>query len=97
MPYWLHITIIILVAYIAISVVLYYLQDYMLFKPEKLSKDFEFHYENQNTKEYNLETRDGAVINGLLFKPKSESKGIVLYLKGNSKSIKGWGLSLIHI
>lgn len=63
----------------------------MLFKPEKLSKDFQFDYENQQTKEYNLETRDGAVINGLRFFPKGESKGVVLYLKGNSKSIKGWG------
>ena len=63
----------------------------MLFKPEKLPKEFEFFYENQDIEEYNLETRDGAVINGLLFKPKGRSKGIVLYLKGNSKSIKGWG------
>ncbi|WP_370480021.1 alpha/beta hydrolase [Tamlana flava] len=91
MPYWLHIILILLIAYLAISVALYYLQDYMLFKPEKLPKDFEFHYENQDTKEYNLETRDGAVINGLLFKPRGEPKGIVLYLKGNSKSIRGWG------
>ncbi|WP_142783993.1 alpha/beta hydrolase [Changchengzhania lutea] len=91
MPYWLYISIIVLVIYVSASIALYYLQDYMLFKPEKLSKDFQFYYENQNIKEYNLETRDGAVINGLLFKPKVESKGIVLYLKGNSKSIKGWG------
>lgn len=91
MPYWLHTILIIFGAYVVISIALYYLQDYMLFKPEKLPKDFKFHYENQDTKEYNLETRDGAVLNGLLFKPKMESKGVVLYLKGNSKSIKGWG------
>lgn len=91
MPYWLSIVITVLVIYIVISVALYYLQDYMLFKPEKLPKDFQFDYENQETKEYNLETRDGAVINGLRFFPKGESKGVVLYLKGNSKSIKGWG------
>ncbi|WP_242082320.1 alpha/beta hydrolase [Aestuariivivens sediminis] len=91
MPIWLHILIILVVLYIGISIALYYLQDYMLFKPEKLSKDFEFYYENQDIKEYNLETRDGALINGVLFKPKGESRGIVLYLKGNSKSIKGWG------
>lgn len=91
MPYWLHTLIIVLVVYIAISIALYYLQDYMLFKPEKLSEDFEFNYENQEFKEYNLETRDGAVINGIRFFPKGESKGVVLYLKGNSKSIKGWG------
>ena len=63
----------------------------MLFKPEKLPKDFQFNYDNQEFKEYNLETRDGAVINGIRFFPKGESKGVVLYLKGNSKSIKGWG------
>jgi hypothetical protein len=91
MPYWLSIVITVLVIYIAISIALYYLQDYMLFKPEKLPKDFQFDYEHQKTKEYNLETRDGAIINGLRFFPKGESKGVVLYLKGNSKSIKGWG------
>ncbi len=91
MPYWISTVLLILAIYIGISIALYYLQDYMLFKPEKLPKDFQFDYENQETKEYNLETRDGAVINGLRFFPKGESKGVVLYLKGNSKSIKGWG------
>ena len=91
MPYWLYLLLIILAIYLIASIVLYYIQDYFLFKPEKLSKDFQFYYENQETEEYNLETRDGAVINGLLFKPKNRSKGVVLYLKGNSKSIKGWG------
>lgn len=91
MAYWISLVITILVIYVAISIALYYLQDYMLFKPEKLPIDFQFDYDNQKTKEYNLETRDGAIINGLRFFPKGESKGVVLYLKGNSKSIKGWG------
>lgn len=80
----------ILAIYIAISLVLYFIQDYMFFKPEKLPEDFEFYYENQETEEYNIETRDGAVINGLHFKSENP-KGVVFYLKGNSKSIKGWG------
>ena len=91
MAYWVSTLLLVLAIYIAISIALYYLQDYVLFKPEKLPKNFQFDYENQETKEYNLETRDGAVINGLRFFPKGESKGVVLYLKGNSKSIKGWG------
>ncbi len=91
MPYWFATLIAIVIIYIVISIALYYLQDYALFKPEKLPKDFQFYYDNQETKEYNLTTRDGAIINGLRFYPKGESKGIVLYLKGNSKSIKGWG------
>jgi alpha-beta hydrolase superfamily lysophospholipase len=91
MVYWVSTLITIAVIYIAISIALYYLQDYMLFKPEKLPKDFQFDYDNQEFEEHNLETRDGAVINGIRFMPKGESKGVVLYLKGNSKSIKGWG------
>ena len=90
MPFWLHILWIVLGAYILISVLLYYLQDYFLFKPEKLPKDFNFYYENQQVSEYNLETRDGAIINGLHFGVE-KPLGVVLYLKGNSKSIKGWG------
>ncbi|GAA0872096.1 alpha/beta fold hydrolase [Gangjinia marincola] len=90
MPYWLYITLLVLTIYIGISVILYYVQDYFLFKPEKLPSDFQFHYDNQTAVEYNLETRDGAVINGLHFKVENPI-GIVLYLKGNSKSIKGWG------
>ncbi|MGB5238555.1 MAG: alpha/beta fold hydrolase [Flavobacteriaceae bacterium] len=90
MSTWLYILLIVLAIYILISVLLYFLQDYLMFKPEKLASDFQFYYENQETEEYNVETRDGAVINGLRFKAKNP-KGVVFYLKGNSKSIKGWG------
>ena len=90
MPYWASITLLVLSIYIVLSVLLYFLQDYIMFKPEKLSKDFQFHYENQEIEEYNVETRDGAIINGLRFMAKNP-KGVVFYLKGNSKSIKGWG------
>lgn len=90
MQNWLYILLIVLSVYILISVLLYFLQDYFLFKPEKLSKDFQFYYDNQEIEEYNVETRDGATINGLRFKAENP-KGIVFYLKGNSKSIKGWG------
>ncbi len=90
MALWTQILIFILAAYIIISVLLYYLQDYFLFKPEKLPPDFNFYYENQKVSEYHLETRDGAIINGLHFSVE-KPLGVILYLKGNSKSIKGWG------
>jgi hypothetical protein len=48
MPYIIHIIYIALATYVAVSIALYYLLDYMLFKPEKLPKGFEFYYENQN-------------------------------------------------
>lgn len=90
MDVWFKIIVVILIIYIGISILLYYFQDFFLFKPEKLPKDFQFLYANQIVEEYNLETRDGGVINGLHFKV-DKPKGIVLYLKGNSKSLKGWG------
>jgi len=91
MAYWVSTILTIVIVYIIISVALYYLQDYLLFKPEKLPKDFQFYYENQDTEEHFMETRDGATLNGVLFKSKEKPRGVVLYLKGNSKSIKGWG------
>lgn len=90
MPLWVQIVLAVVVVYLVISVLLYYLQDFFLFKPEKLPDDFKFSYENQVVEEYNISTRDGATINGLHFKVE-KPKGAVLYLKGNSKSIKGWG------
>ncbi len=90
MPYWVSILLIVFAIYLLISILLYVFQDYFMFKPEKLAKDFQFHYDNQVTEEYNVETRDGEMINGLHFKTENP-KGIVFYLKGNSKSIKGWG------
>ncbi len=90
MPNWGYIAILVFAVYSIVSIVLYYLQEYFIFKPEKLDKDFEFHYNNQVVEEYNLETRDGAILNGLHFMVENP-KGVVLYLKGNSKSIKGWG------
>lgn len=81
MPFCLHILWIVLGVYILISVLLYYF---------KLPKDFNFYYENQQGSEYNLATRDGAIINGLHFSVE-KPLGVVLYLKGNSKNIKGWG------
>ena len=89
-PYWVSVFVTILVIYLVISLLLYYLQEYFLFQPEKLPADFKFLYENQKVEEYNLETRDGAMLNGLHFKV-GRSRGVVLYLKGNSKSIKRWG------
>ncbi len=90
MPYWAYIALVVLGIYLIISILLYFLQDFLMFKPEKLAKDFQFHYENQEIEEYNVETRDGAIINGLRFKAQNP-RGVVFYLKGNSKSIKGWG------
>ena len=87
---WPNIIIIILSIIAGISLLLYFIQEKLIFKPEKLPEDFVFQYKNQEVEEYKIELKKDVIINGLHFKTK-ESKGVVFYLKGNSRSIKGWG------
>jgi len=87
---WQNYLLIFISIIIVVSILLYFFQERFLFHPEKLSKDFKFQYENQKVKEYNLEIKKGVTINGLHFMSKNP-KGLVYYLKGNSRSIKGWG------
>ena len=75
---------------VLILLFVYYFQDRFIFQPERLSKDFRFKYKNQEVEEYNIKIKEGVEINGLHFKSENP-KGVVYYLKGNSKSIKGWG------
>jgi len=75
---------------ILILIFVYYFQERFIFHPEKLSKNFQFKYKNQEVEEYNIQIKDGVEINGLHFKSK-DPKGVIYYLKGNSRSIKGWG------
>jgi len=75
---------------ILILIFVYYFQEKFIFQPEKLSKNFQFKYSNQEVEEYNIKIKDGVEINGLHFKSK-DPKGVIYYLKGNSRSIKGWG------
>jgi pimeloyl-ACP methyl ester carboxylesterase len=90
MSYWTIGIVIFIFIYILANVALYFLQERFIFKAEKLPSDFKFDYENQLFDEYNIEVDPGVNINGIHFKVKNP-KGVVLYLKGNSRSIKGWG------
>ncbi len=83
------IVIIVVAIYIVINILVHYFQERFLFKPETLPEDFEFNYE-QNFKEYNLDLGDGVNVNGVHFSLE-RPRGVVFYLKGNSRSIKGWG------
>jgi alpha-beta hydrolase superfamily lysophospholipase len=84
------IILIVFAAYVVINLFVYFGQEKFLFKPEKLPKDFEFKYPNQKATEYNLEREEGVNINAVHFSI-DNPKGVVMYLKGNSRSIKGWG------
>lgn len=66
----------------------YFIQEKFIFKPEKLSQDFEYKYDAP-FKEINFEVEQGVTINGLHFFTASP-KGMILYFHGNTRSIKGW-------
>jgi alpha-beta hydrolase superfamily lysophospholipase len=83
------ILIVLAILYIVISLAFYLFQHYFFFRPEILPKHFTYKYPFP-FEELNFEMEDGGNINAIYFKvPKS--RGIVFYLKGNSRSIKGWG------
>src|SRR5690606_3280284 len=78
------------VAILAIGIFIYLFQHRFFFQPEKLPPDFKFAYEHLNAEEMSVSPESGATISYLHFHV-DEPKGVVLYLKGNTKSIKGWG------
>ncbi|MFS4415194.1 alpha/beta hydrolase [Maribacter sp. 2307ULW6-5] len=87
---WGPFIVVVVVLFLLANVIAYFLQERLIFKPERLPDDFEFKYENQVFDEYNIEVAEGVNLNGIHFKVR-KPKGIVLYLKGNSRSLKGWG------
>lgn len=82
--------VVVIITYLIISVLVYLIQDYFLFKPEKLDPEFEFQYNNLDFDEHTLDIKPGVSLSVLRFRAKNPI-GIVLYLKGNTRSIKGWG------
>ncbi|MCF6360995.1 MAG: alpha/beta hydrolase [Cyclobacteriaceae bacterium] len=75
--------------YIIFSVLFYFFQHFIFFRPEILPSSFKYNYPFPFT-ELEFDTEDGGRINGIYFKVPS-SRGVVFYLKGNSRSVKGWG------
>lgn len=75
--------------YFVICVIFYFTQDFYFFRPEILPSSFQYRYPFP-FEEVHFEMEDGGYINGLHFKVPN-ARGVVYYLKGNSKSVKGWG------
>lgn len=78
------------VAILALGIFIYLFQHRFFFQPEKLPPDFKFAYEHLDAEELSVSPEPGATISYLHFHVE-QPKGVVLYLKGNTKSIKGWG------
>lgn len=75
--------------YIILCTLMYFLQEKMIFHPEKLADNYKYEFK-QNFKEWNIKTKDDDFLNGILFKADS-SKGIIFYLHGNAGSLASWG------
>jgi pimeloyl-ACP methyl ester carboxylesterase len=83
-----HVIIYTVAAIIFLSIIAYLVQDKFIFKPEKLRPDFQFKYDAPFS-EINFDIAPGVRINGLHFH-RNNSKGLILYFHGNTRSIKGW-------
>ncbi len=75
--------------YTGLCLLFYFFQHFIFFRPEILPSTFSYSYEFP-FEELHFDMEDGGYINGIYFKVPS-SRGVVYYLKGNSRSIKGWG------
>ncbi|HRV83433.1 MAG TPA: alpha/beta fold hydrolase [Saprospiraceae bacterium] len=76
-------------SYGLICVLFYFFQHYFFFRPELLPQSFQYQYPFP-FEEVKFTMEDGGTVNGVHFKMPN-ALGVVFYLKGNSRSIKGWG------
>jgi pimeloyl-ACP methyl ester carboxylesterase len=79
----------IILGYILLMVIVYFIQEKFIFKPEKLAADFEFKYDAP-FKEVSFNPEPGVTISGIHFNVK-KPHGLIIYFHGNTRSIKGWG------
>jgi uncharacterized protein len=77
---------IILILYGLTGIAIYYLQDYVLFRPEKVARDQSYHF-SIPYKEINIPFNDQTNINIIQFTCVAVPKGVVLYFHGNRKNI----------
>ena len=75
--------------YLLICLILYSLQEHLLFFPEKLSPNHQFIFVEE-FEEINIEVEEGILLNNLHFKS-NNNKGIILFFHGNGGSIDSWG------
>lgn len=75
--------------YIFVCILMFVLQEKLIFFPQTLVKDHEFSF-MQSFEEINIKAEDGKMLHGLLFKS-DNSKGLIFYLHGNTGSLEGWG------
>ncbi|MEM9934145.1 MAG: alpha/beta fold hydrolase [Bacteroidota bacterium] len=76
-------------AYLLLALFFFFFQHLFFFRPEILPSGFSYNYPF-DFEEHTFQMEDGGIINSIFFKVPN-SRGVIYYLKGNSRSIKGWG------
>ncbi|WP_339140710.1 alpha/beta hydrolase [Croceitalea sp. MTPC5] len=83
------IALIILSTFLLISIMLYFLQEKLIFLPTSLSQEHTYQF-TEPFEEFFLTADDGARLNGLHFK-RENPKGTILYFHGNAGDLSRWG------
>ena len=78
---------ILIIVYCLAGIAIYYLQDYLLFRPEAVNRNYKYDFPLKN-KEVNIPYTSRSNINIIQFLPAvSPPKGVVLYFHGNKMNI----------
>lgn len=77
------------ILYVAMCIFLYFIQERLLFFPEKLPQNYRFAF-THDFEELKIEMEDEILLNGILFKIQNP-KGLIFYLHGNAGSLRTWG------
>jgi uncharacterized protein len=77
---------IILMLYGIIGIAIYYLQDYVIFRPEALAADYTFNFKDP-FKEVNVAYDNNSNMNVIQFTTTKPCKGVVLYFHGNKTNV----------
>lgn len=75
--------------YFLLCMIVYVIQDRLIFFPEKLPATHQYHFFGR-FREKSIKTKDGILLNGLLYEV-NRPKGVVLFVHGNAGSIDTWG------
>ncbi|SEW39027.1 alpha/beta hydrolase [Chitinophaga arvensicola] len=80
---------VLLLLYMAVCILVYFIQERLLFFPEKLPATYAFHF-REPFQEKIIPVADGTKLHGLLFTSHAR-KGLIFYLHGNAGSLRSWG------
>jgi len=83
-----EVVLVVVLGYIGLCAAFYGMQDLFFFRPELLPRHFDYRF-SFPFEELDFRMPDGGRVNALWFRVPN-AKGVVFYLKGNSRSIKGW-------